>query len=117
MLSGELGSCEWVKIPTTSENCGIAPMKNPECELVVVPVLAMIGRLPSPTPAAVPVPLTVVISIAYWTCEASAALLAALVGSSTPRVCVIGFVCGPSGNCQNLMMCAVWYTPLSAMVD
>ena len=68
----------------------------------------MIGRLPSPTAAAVPVPFTVVIDIAYWTCEASAALLAALVGSSTPRVCMIGGVFGPSGDCQYLTMCAVW---------
>ena len=83
-------------------------MKKPACAPLVVPVLPMIGRLPSPIAAPVPVPSTVVASIANWTCEASAALLAALVGSSTPRVCVIGFCCGPSGTCQNLTMCAVW---------
>src|SRR5215469_8825854 len=49
----ELGSCDWVKIPTASEYCGIAPIKNADFEFVVVPVLPMICR-PSFIAAAVP---------------------------------------------------------------
>ena len=33
-----------VKMPTASVYCGIAPMKNADWALFVVPVLAMIGR-------------------------------------------------------------------------
>lgn len=40
-LSFELLSCELVNMPTTSEYCDVAPMKKPEWELVVVPVLPM----------------------------------------------------------------------------
>ena len=84
-------------------------MKKPACEFVVVPVLAMIGPVAQTEPRLrYRCRSTVVISIAYWTCEASAALFAALVGSSTPRVCMIGGVFGPSGDCQYLTMCAVW---------
>ena len=54
----ERSGCElvdWfcVKMPTVSEYCGIAPMKNADCALSVVPVLAMMG-LPSLIAAAVP---------------------------------------------------------------
>ena len=46
-------------------------MKNADLEPLVVPVLPMIGRS-GPSDAAVPVQSTVVISIAYWTCESRA---------------------------------------------
>src|ERR1700684_4188483 len=98
-------------MPTTSAYCGIAPMKKPECEFVVVPVLPMIGRLPRPAAAAVPVPSTVVISIAYCTCESSCALVSGFDGSSTPCVSTDGSCCGPLGSCQYLMTCPAWYTP------
>ena len=55
------------------------------------------------------VPLTVVSSIAYWTCESCA-------GVSTWRVATTGVCTAWSGSCHDLMTCAWWNTPLSSMV-
>src|SRR5215472_1393799 len=101
--------CDWVKIPTASVYCGIAPMKNAEWEFVVVPVLPMICR-PSVIAAAVPVPSTVVISIPYWTCESSGAL------STTASVTFAGTT-GPPGTWYDCTMWAEWYVPLLEIVD
>ena len=61
-----------VKIPTASASCWMAPMKNADCAVFVVPVLPMISR-PSVMAATVAVPSTVVFDIAYCTWEASSA--------------------------------------------
>ncbi len=56
-------------MPIASDSCGIAPMKNADWAVFVVPVLAMIAR-PSLIPAAAPVPSYATFDIAYWTCDA-----------------------------------------------
>src|SRR5215471_2418572 len=106
---GEFEFCDWVKIPTASEYCGIAPMKKAAFEFVVVPVLPMIGR-PSVIAAAVPVPLTVVCDIAYWTCESSD-------GVSTWRWVTMPRCTGALAAWYVATTCAEWYVPPLAIVD
>ena len=84
-------------------------MKNADLEFVVVPVLPSSGRS-GPSEAAVPVPSTVVISIAYCTWESRFWL-------STWCCAIMGSCTGPSGACHDWTMCAWWYMPPSLMVD
>ena len=86
-------------------------MKKPEWELEVVPVLPMTvtGACWPKVTVWAAVPLTVVISIAYWTC-------AAWSGVSTLCVSTFGICSVPPPCCQYLMMWAWWYMPLLAIV-
>ena len=79
-------------MPTTSEYCEVAPMKKPDLESVVVPVLPMTVPAccwPKVTVCAA-VPLMVVCSIAYCTS-------AARFGCRTERWSTFGICSAPSG--------------------